>query len=124
MPKPENINHPLFEVQLVLLNEGNFSIASGHWRGHGARTCLAMRWNDCVSSKGGYPAYQWFTLPSWLSRKLLTSVHEHIEAQLTLRAKELLGMIEPATSQTDALHPQPSSPADDPPTLTKKLRDT
>ncbi len=60
MVQPENVNPRNFQVQQVLYNDGDFSIAWGKWQGGNMR--MAMRWNG-EGDDPGYPSA--FKNPIW-----------------------------------------------------------
>lgn len=66
--KPEDVNPKNFEVEKIVYNTHNFSIAIGVWQEDGTRR-FAMRWNekDGTPDDKGYPSVfqhpMWFQLP-------------------------------------------------------------
>ena len=75
MPKPEDVNPHNFQVQQIVYNDGDFSIAQGKWEEGDMR--IAMRWNG-DENDAGYPKTfgnpVWFLIPDNLSVPLLRGV--------------------------------------------------
>ena len=62
MPKPEAVNPKNFNVENILFDNGQFSIAIGTWHGD-TKNALAMRWNGNDTDDKGYP--KTFGNPMW-----------------------------------------------------------
>lgn len=58
--KPENVNPNNFNVEYILYDNGNFSIAYGIWEK--SKSSIAMRWNG-NGNDPGYPKL--FNNPVW-----------------------------------------------------------
>lgn len=75
MPKPEDVNPQNFQVDKILYNDGDFSIAWGQWENNEMR--LGMRWNG-EAEDPGYPKLfnhpVWFVLPEALALPILKSL--------------------------------------------------
>ena len=64
--KPENVNPQNFEVEKIIYNQYEFSIAVGIWQEDESRR-FAMRWNVGENDDTGFPKVfghpMWFQLP-------------------------------------------------------------
>lgn len=94
--KPENANPKNFEVEEVIYNDGEFSVAYGRWQNQPVKQ-LGMRWNGDADDDAGYPKVfgnpMWFLLSSDLKeiflRSLLESDSSNKPAILEILLKEM-----------------------------------
>jgi len=74
--KPENVNPNNFEVELIIYNDDEFSIAYGTWE-NGTQS-IGMRWNGDGEEDKGYPKVfgnpMWFLVPQDLAKVFLPTL--------------------------------------------------
>lgn len=73
---PQNVNPKNFEVDQILFNNGEFSIAFGTWQKRTKN--IAMRWNGNENGDVGYPKVfgnpMWFIVDLNIQNPLLQSL--------------------------------------------------
>lgn len=74
--KPENVNPNNFEVEKILYNDEEFSIAFGTWVDE--TQSIGMRWNGNDEEDKGYPKVfgnpMWFLVPQDMAKGFLTTL--------------------------------------------------
>lgn len=75
---PQDANPRNFEVQSIVYNDGDFSVAYGRWKDDTMQ--LAMRWNGDTEEEKGYPKTfgnpMWFIVSSGIKKTILKSLLE------------------------------------------------
>ena len=83
--RPSEVNPRNFQVQYILFETPDFSIAYGNWNQQ--ENCLAMRWNGDENEAGypktfGHPV--WFIIPAYMTSILAKSLLEFKETDKQL----------------------------------------
>ena len=88
--KPENVNPGNFNVDCILFNNADFSIAYGTWEDN--EKYLAMRWNG-EDGELGYPKV--FTHPMWfmVDRSLILPILQSLIGQTNVDNEKLLRIL-------------------------------
>jgi hypothetical protein len=107
--KPENANPRNFEVEKIIYNDDEFSVAYGRWKDQPDRQ-VGMRWNGDSEEDAGYPKVfgnpMWFVVSSDLKEILLRALLESPSAdrqailEILLKDKSLSGDVTMPSAST------------------------